>query len=222
MDMIKIIKGIKGLNAAGLFRNYFEARHHQYVIKRQWSLPHKDGLEIDVYDDDRAIYLLNLDEDESILSSIRMLPTTGPHLLTEVFSHLCQKPIPAGVSVFEMTRYFVSPHVQKSKRLLESSGEVLIAMVEWAVLTGVTNIISVIDEYFLPQMLEAGWRPTLLGHPLPYGGGPDYPGGGIAIAVNIPVSEDCLSITRATHEARRSVWPTAFQRVTTKSAGSWH
>ena len=180
---VVVFNGISALASAGLAHEMFHQRYQQYIIKRQWALPHRNELEVDVYDTDDAVYITILSDAGHILASVRMLPTSTNHLMEEVFSHLCERPIPQGMEVYEMTRYFVAPAIAKSRSVIRMSGEILGAMLEWAMENRIHTITSVIDDFFLPQMLEANWRPRILGNPSFYGGGPEVPGGGTCIAV---------------------------------------
>ena len=72
-----------------LFSRMFRQRHEIYVERRGWkALQSVNGEERDQFDRPDTIYLLAIDEEDDILAGLRLLPTTGPHLLADIFPHL--------------------------------------------------------------------------------------------------------------------------------------
>src|SRR6266478_4480329 len=101
----------------GMYRD----RKRVFVDWLKWNMPVTDDVyEIDQFDTDDAVYLIEADRHGRHLASIRLLPTSKPHLLSEVFSELCDGPVPRGRHVWEMTRFCVSPDRVKvdGKRLM--------------------------------------------------------------------------------------------------------
>jgi len=69
-----------------VLENYFRIRHQIYVVERKWmDLDRPDKREIDQFDTDEAVYLIGL-EGRSIVAAMRLVPTTAPTLLSELFS----------------------------------------------------------------------------------------------------------------------------------------
>lgn len=67
---------------------HFRLRHEVYVVERNWKeLDHADGLERDQFDNQDATYIMAIDNGE-IVGGSRLIPTTNPHLLSEVFPYL--------------------------------------------------------------------------------------------------------------------------------------
>lgn len=88
-------------------REMFEMRYRIFVEQLGWNaLRRQDGLERDQFDTPDAIYLLLFDEDEtSVIGAHRLLRTTGPHLMSEIFSHTCTRgSIVRGPRVLEASR----------------------------------------------------------------------------------------------------------------------
>ncbi|ODR97523.1 hypothetical protein AUC70_00430 [Methyloceanibacter stevinii] len=54
--MVQVIEGKDRARHAGLFETLFRARYETFVVNRRWSLPARNGLEIDQYDTDQAVY----------------------------------------------------------------------------------------------------------------------------------------------------------------------
>ena len=75
-------------------------------------------LEIDAYDAVQTIYLLaRPTPNGSIAASARLLPTTQPHLMSDLFPHLCQEELPAGATVWEASRFCTAPGTSRRERL---------------------------------------------------------------------------------------------------------
>jgi acyl homoserine lactone synthase len=64
-------------------------RHQIFVEHLGWSLPMADAcVERDQYDRDDTVYVIAQDEAASICGCARLLPTTRPYLLKELFAFL--------------------------------------------------------------------------------------------------------------------------------------
>ena len=62
----------------------YRLRHRIFVEEMKWSdLAKPDGREIDQFDDEHAVHMLYV-ENGKVLGYQRMLPTTRPHLLSEL------------------------------------------------------------------------------------------------------------------------------------------
>lgn len=188
----------------------FRLRHRIYVERRKWkALARADKREIDQFDTEDAVYLLAINEIGQVTAGLRLLPTTGPHLIRDVFPHAVEwGPVPAGERIYEFTRYFVIRTQEGQKTRRQAAGELLCAMFEYGLGIGLTHISLLCDSFFLPLMLECGWNVRPLGLPLAY---PE----GECIAVLFEVSQAAIDGTRKARDiARKSFlvsqpWPVA-------------
>jgi acyl-homoserine lactone synthase len=169
----------------------FRIRHRIYVKERGWSaLARTDEREIDQFDDDNAIYLLGLDESGHVISGLRLLETTGPTLMRNVFPHLVtQGEVPNDPRTLEMTRYFLTTVPRDKELRRKMSGEIICAMMEYGLARGATNISLVCDTFFLPMMMEFGPNIFPLGLPTAYDEG-------TCIAVMFPIYDGGLRNAR--------------------------
>src|ERR1041384_1478666 len=86
--MIHVITGANRHRYAAELLAHFRLRHEIYVVERNWKdLARADGLERDQFDDVDATYILAID-DGQVIGGSRLVPTTRPHLLSEVFPYL--------------------------------------------------------------------------------------------------------------------------------------
>lgn len=178
----------------------YRLRHRIYVKGRGWSaLAKPDGREIDQFDTDDAVYLLGLDEDGRVQSGVRLVPTTGPHLMRDVFPHaLSWGRVPNDERIYEFTRYFLTQESGDREERRRAAGENLCALFEFGLARGLTHISLVCDTFFMPSMLECGFKVHPLGLPTPYDEG-------TCIAVIFEVSEDVLRSTRCARGVRGPV-----------------
>jgi acyl-homoserine lactone synthase len=73
-----------------LLRSMFADRKRLFVDLFGWDVPVVDGqLEIDQFDAAGAIYIIVADAPGQHQASIRLLPSTRPHVLDTLFPHLC-------------------------------------------------------------------------------------------------------------------------------------
>ncbi len=92
-----------------VLEQHFRVRHEIFVEERKWEALRKpDSREIDVYDNEDAIYLLAL-ENRRVLGGSRLYPTTKPTMMSEVFPHLAAvRGCPVDPQVWEWSRFFVT------------------------------------------------------------------------------------------------------------------
>ncbi len=141
-------------------------RKKVFVDRFKWDLAVSGGeYEIDQFDTDTAVYLLELEpRTRGHLSSVRLLPTTGPHILGTLFPELCDGQVPVGEDVWELTRYCTTPDQPRS--VTSPAGDrVGIALVEFALLFGIARYTYVTHMRLLSLLISQGWETEPLGLP---------------------------------------------------------
>lgn len=138
-------------------------RKRVFVDQLRWPLPVEGDLEFDDYDGEQALYLLLLDARGGLKASARLLRTDRPHLMSEVFLHLCASAPPQGASIWEATRFCPSPEIVQSadRRLL--LGEIIAGILEAGLLFGMSQVTFVAGGALKPLALAAGWSAKPLG-----------------------------------------------------------
>ena len=147
----------------------FEDRKRVFIDILKWDI-HTDGVfEKDQFDDEYAEYLLVRDpRTNNHLGSVRLLRTDRPHILSDLFPHLCDMPIPTGPSVREITRLCLSPRLRAADRRVVRD-RLATALVEYALLMDISTYTGVAETGWLTQILALGWRCSALGLPKPVG-----------------------------------------------------
>lgn len=151
----------------------FRIRHRIYVQGRKWSaLAREDGREIDQFDNGDAVYLIGLDSFGNVQSGVRLVPTTRPNLMRDVFPHTVPSgKIPSSDRIYEMSRFFLTEQPRDKAASHRASGELLCAMFEYGLARRLTHFTVVCDAFFLPLIRECYHRITMLGPITPYAEG---------------------------------------------------
>lgn len=81
-------------------------RHKIFIERLGWPLPVENGQERDQFDHSDTLYVVARDPEGAICGCARLLPTTEPYLLGEVFPQLMGgAPIPKSHEVWELSRF---------------------------------------------------------------------------------------------------------------------
>jgi N-acyl-L-homoserine lactone synthetase len=146
-------------------------RKRVFVDRFGWRLPAKGSwLEIDQFDDDYAIYLLARSPEGRHRGSVRLLPSSRPHMLDTLFSHLCPDGVPGGDDCWEISRLVTSPPDSSGGSVLKVHRLLALALVEFAVDNGIRRYTLVAEAHRVPALLSVGWAVVPLGLPTPVGG----------------------------------------------------
>lgn len=166
--MIEIVTAANRDRHAALMRTMFIDRRRVFVDRMKWGIPVTDeGLEIDQFDNDDAVYLIAHDGNGQHLGSARLLPSTGPHILGDLFPNLCEgNQVPTGDHIWEMTRLVYSPDIRDMAVLNRVRMRLRMAMIEYALHAGISHYTAVIRMDFLPTAVSAGWELEPLGFPV--------------------------------------------------------
>ncbi|MBY8821060.1 acyl-homoserine-lactone synthase [Sphingomonas colocasiae] len=161
--MLKYLDAVGETPTGRYLRTMFEDRKRVFVDRCGWELPVTDcGLEHDQYDGIDARYLGLVGADDAHLASLRLVPTTRPHLLDEHFGYLCECAPPTGPGIFEVTRFCLTPSVPAAQRRMLRTC-LISHLVDRCVADGIHMLTGITSAGFLAQLLEMGWRCERLG-----------------------------------------------------------
>ncbi|NOT42939.1 MAG: GNAT family N-acetyltransferase [Alphaproteobacteria bacterium] len=168
----------------------YRVRYDQYVKGRGWkALDRPDQRELDQFDTSAATYLVWADAGE-VVGGARLIPTTKPHLMSEVFPHIVTfASVPKSPRVWELTRLFTARGGHSSANRRNVTGEVFCSLFEFGLFKKLEGISVVCDTFFLPRVLDAGIEIKPLGIPTPYDEG-------TCIACYMPVNVQQLRAAR--------------------------
>jgi acyl homoserine lactone synthase len=179
--MLKLIEGSyasffpKEMDA--MFRN----RADTFSDRLGWEVTVKDGYERDRFDDANPLYLVSVDPDtEEYWGSLRLLPTTGPNMLRDVFPQLLDGDYIESGTIWECSRICATAARGQPERnggdVNYVLSELILGIGEVAVTAGLTQIAAVFDARILRVLRTAGCNPEIIGTPQPIGDVMSYAG----------------------------------------------
>jgi N-acyl-L-homoserine lactone synthetase len=170
--MIHIIEHQSGLPPLPLVDGMFADRKRLFVDLFGWDLPVIDGrLEIDQFDGEHVAYIIAASSDGGHEASMRLMPSSMPHMLAEIFPHLCPGGVPVGPDTWESSRLCL-PQRHGATRRKELRNELISAMVDFALAREIGCITGLIPENFRKDVLSMGWQAEPLGPVVRVGGRP--------------------------------------------------
>lgn len=90
----------------GVYSKIARYRHKVFVEQLGWELKTQDGSELDQFDRPDTVYVVAQDDEGHVSGCARLLPTTRPYLLGEVFPQLLNGlPPPCSPDVWELSRF---------------------------------------------------------------------------------------------------------------------
>ncbi|QGN54091.1 acyl-homoserine-lactone synthase [Novosphingobium sp. Gsoil 351] len=153
-----------------VLRSMFEARKRVFIDLLKWDVPVLEGrYELDQFDDEHAEYLVIQTAEGRHAASARLLETTRPHILGNLFPELCQTELPQGPRVREITRFCLDPELTTLERR-EFRNVLVSGLVEHALAKGIETYTGVADMGWMQQILAFGWHCHPLGLPQVLGG----------------------------------------------------
>jgi acyl-homoserine lactone synthase len=96
-----------------------------------------------------------------------LVPTTEPHLLSEVFPHLAaERGVPRGPDIAEWTRFYVAKERREEHKSSKVGSTILASMIEYGLDEGVSSFSVVLNTFWLPRFLGYRWKVEPLGLPI--------------------------------------------------------
>jgi acyl-homoserine lactone synthase len=164
--MLHVVTAENRARNGALMEQAYRLRHRIFVEEMGWSdLAREDRREIDRFDDAHAVHMMYVVEGK-VLGYQRMLPSTRPHLLSEILPQLCEEERPVGRHIWEWTRYCVEPaHRERGRALSPVANALLSGIVEWGLSSGISTIIIEMNPLWLLRLVQLHFRTVPLGLP---------------------------------------------------------
>jgi len=104
--MMEVFYGTQAELVPEYYAKLLSYRHQVFIERLGWKLDSIDGLERDQFDRPDTAYVVSRDETGSVTGCARLLPTTQPYLLGDVFPKLLNGQVPpAAPDVWELSRF---------------------------------------------------------------------------------------------------------------------
>lgn len=154
--------------APRLLREMFELRHRVFKERMGWKVGFLSDMERDCYDLMSPVYAVAEDSSGRVDGCWRLLPTTGPYLLKDVFpSLLYDHPVPASPLVWEASRFAVdTTHGPgRPSAVTETTAILMAALLEFGLSFGIERIVAVSDLRFERVLHRGGLKTHRFGQP---------------------------------------------------------
>lgn len=142
-------------------------RYRVFKERLAWDVHVRDDMEIDHYDVLNPVYLLQRAADGKLQGCVRLLPSSGPNMLRDVFPSLLDgNPVPADTKIWESSRFALelSPALSRSGGgLATATYELFAGMIEFGLSRSLTEIVTVTDVRVERILKRAGWPLRRLG-----------------------------------------------------------
>jgi acyl homoserine lactone synthase len=125
------------------------------------------GLEVDQFDIEDTVYLLALNDDRQVIGNWRLLPTTGPTMIRDVWPQfLDTMAMPSSPDVWETSRFAVdSPAINPEEGLAQvnrATRELFVGLTELCLLCGIKQIFTFYDMRIARLLKRIDCPPTAI------------------------------------------------------------
>lgn len=194
--MIIIIDALNKHKFGSVMREMHRLRARVFEERLGWDVEVRDGMERDMYDDLNPAHVVSLDDEGNVVGCMRLLQTTGPHMLADVFSSILDgEPPLRSAQLWEATRFCVDTKRLTSGKSRNSisyvTSEVMVGAFEYAMKAGVLDAVAVIDPVMNRVLKRSG------NGPYDYVGSAKPMGKVTAMAALMDCSEERVSAIRA-------------------------
>ena len=163
--MIEICSAIELAQIPHLYDEMLRLRYRVFHERLRWDVPARDGFDFDQFDVCNPHYILAFNDEDILVGCWRMLDTTSPYMLSDVFSPLLEgaQP-PRSPLIWEASRFAVDcgPSDQQVGGLGAAgrfSAELVHSLVEFAIGRGIEDVLSVYDVRMSRVLFRLGAKP---------------------------------------------------------------
>ncbi|WP_171240587.1 acyl-homoserine-lactone synthase [Ruegeria sp. HKCCA5491] len=162
--MIIVIDGINQHKFKDVLDEMYQLRARVFGDRLGWDVNIVNGRERDQFDDLHPAHVVSINDDGDVVGCMRLLQTTGPHMLSDVFhSILDGEPPIRSAQVWEATRFCVDTkklsHGRGKNTVSYVTSEVMIGSFEYAMAAGVLDSVAVIDPVMNRVLQRSGNAP---------------------------------------------------------------
>lgn len=163
--MIIVIDALNRDRFGDLLTEMYRLRARVFQGRLGWDVTVTEGLEKDKFDALDPAHVISLDSKGNVVGCMRLLQTTGPHMLADVFVELMDgEPPLRNPQVWEATRFCVdTERLSRVGRAPNSisyvTSEVMIGAFEYGRDAGVLDAVAVIDPVMNRVMIRSGNAP---------------------------------------------------------------
>lgn len=160
---------------------YSKVAHYRYKVfveQLGWQLRTHNNEEIDQFDRPDTVYVVAMDDDENIVGCARLLPTTRPYLLGEVFPQLLNGLPPYNSpNIWELSRFAaIDLNQSKPSASMQFSSPIAVKLlkesIQYAASRGAKRLVTVSPIGVERLLQRAGFDAHRAGPPMIVDGHP--------------------------------------------------
>jgi N-acyl-L-homoserine lactone synthetase len=172
--VIVVIEPYNATEYSHLKEEMFRLRARVFRDRLGWDVQVVDGKERDKYDDENPVYLIYADDKARELKGcLRLLPTTGPTVLADLFSDTLPEAVHLSApTIWECTRFCLDDGILRRgnrEELLSTSAVLIAALGDVAIRAGIDSILGNFDSTMLRLYRRVGCEVEVLGSTQRYG-----------------------------------------------------
>ena len=172
--MIVVIEPYNAHEYSNLLDDMFRLRARVFRDRLRWDVQVTDEKERDKYDDEGPVYIIYADDESlKVKGSLRLLPTTGPTVLADIFSDTLPDAVHLSApTIWECTRFCLEDGIlsrTSREELLIASAVLIAALGDVAIGAGIESIVGNFDSTMLRLYRRIGCEVEVLGSTQRYG-----------------------------------------------------
>lgn len=144
-------------------REMHRQRYRVFKERLGWDVDGENGEERDHYDDLNPTYILGFDAANRLVSSWRLLPTTGPNMLRDDFSIVLDgEAPPCDPKIWECSRFVVDLGDMNNSCLAavnRATSEIFSGLIEYCLASDIPEVVTVYDIRIARILPRVGCRP---------------------------------------------------------------
>lgn len=146
-----------------LMDSMYELRHRVFRGRLGWAVESRNGRERDSFDLPSTRYLVHV-EGHRVTGCARVMPTTGPNMLRDVFPVLMAgKSVPCSPAIWEISRFAVDTSSRTNGFLGSLTSGMLIGLLQFALAHRLRGYVAVTDTRMERIIHRSGWEVHRLG-----------------------------------------------------------
>lgn len=134
-----------------------------------WDVEVRQGREVDEFDSCEPTYILTVTRSHDVVGCARLLPATGPTMMSVLFPDLEQANLLRGhPAMVESSRFCVDTSLEEGRAggpLHYVTLTMFAAIIEWSIAAGYREIVTGTDVRFERILQRAGWPMRRIGEP---------------------------------------------------------
>lgn len=151
-----------------LLDDMYGLRCRVFRDRLKWDIHCENNRDIDFYDRINPVYAIATPDRRTATGCWRILPTTGPNMLRDIFPALVENgPVPEADNVWEISRFAVdtlTPTYESLASLHATTSELLIKLVEYGLANRIRNFVAASDVRFERILKRSGLDVKRLGN----------------------------------------------------------